>query len=218
MGAIFDLFIGYLQSFLTIFYDLTKMTGYANYGIAIILMTIFIKMLLYPLTVKQVKSMKAMQIIQPKMKKLQEKYKDKPEVLQREMAALYQSSGVNPLAGCLPLIAQMPILIGIFYAIRDYTYTGSPTFLWLDNLSLADPLYILPVLSAVTTFIQQKQTTTEMNQQAKIMMIFMPVFIGWISCSFPSGLVVYWVVSNIMQILQQWWMYRNEENSKEVAK
>lgn len=215
--ALFDAFIGYLQSFLTIFYDFSAMIGYANYGVAIILMTIVIKMILYPLTVKQVKSMKAMQEMQPQMKKIQEKYKGKPEVLQKEMAALYKTSGVNPLAGCLPLIAQMPILIGIFYAIRDYTYVGAPSFLWLANLSEADPLFILPVLSALTTYIQQKQTTAEMNQQAKMMMIFMPLFIGWISCTFPSGLVIYWVVSNIMQIAQQWWMYRDNKSENGEA-
>lgn len=217
MGALFDTFVGYLQSFLTIFYNFSEAIGYANYGVAIILMTIVIKTILYPLTVKQVKSMKAMQEMQPEMKKLQTKYKDKPELLQKEMAALYKNSGVNPLAGCLPLIAQMPILIGIFYAIRDYTYLGSPDFLWLTNLSHPDPFYILPVLSALTTYIQQKQTTTEVNQQTKMMMIFMPLFIGWISFTFPAGLVIYWVVSNIMQIAQQWWMYRSDDKVKGEA-
>lgn len=217
MGALFDTFVGYLQSFLTIFYNFSEAIGYANYGVAIILMTIVIKTILYPLTVKQVKSMKAMQEMQPEMKKLQTKYKDKPELLQKEMAALYKNSGVNPLAGCLPLIAQMPILIGIFYAIRDYTYIGSPDFLWLTNLSHPDPFYILPVLSALTTYIQQKQTTTEINQQTKMMMIFMPIFIGWISFTFPAGLVIYWVVSNMMQIAQQWWMYRSDDKVKGEA-
>lgn len=209
--VLFDTFVGYLQEFLTVFYHFSEAIGYANYGVAIILMTVVIKMVLYPLTVKQVKSMKAMQEMQPEMKKLQTKFKDKPEMMQKEMAALYKKSGVNPLAGCLPLIAQMPILIGIFYSIRDYTYVGSPSFLWLSNLSEPDHLYILPVLSALTTFIQQKQTMTESNQQTKMMMIFMPLFIGWISLTFPSGLVIYWVVSNIMQIAQQWWMYRSDK-------
>lgn len=215
--GLFDTFIGYLQAFLTFFYHLSESIGYANYGLAIILMTIVIKMVLYPLTVKQVKSMKAMQEMQPEMKKLQAKYKDKPEMLQKEMAALYKNSGVNPLAGCLPLIAQMPILMGIFYAIRDYTYIGSPSFLWLTNLSHADPYYILPVLSGLTTFIQQKQTMTEVNSQTKMMMIMMPIFIGGISITFPSGLVIYWVVSNLMQIAQQWWMYRGDEKIKGEA-
>lgn len=214
---IFDAFIGILQQVLEAFYAFSSLIGFENYGIAIILLTIVIKMVLYPLTIKQVKSMKAMQDMQPQVKKLQEKYKKSPEILQKEMAKIYKESGVNPLAGCLPLVAQMPILMGMFYALRDFQYVGDPSFLWLSNLSDVDPFYILPVLSAVTTFIQQKQTTSEMNQQMKMMMIFMPIFIGWISCTFPSGLVIYWVVSNIMQILQQWWMYRGETNVKKEA-
>lgn len=214
---IFDMLIGFLQSILEFFYHISGTIGLENYGLAIILMTIVIKLLLYPLTVKQVKSMKAMQDMQPEMKKLQEKHKKNPEVLQKEMAKLYKESGVNPLAGCLPLVAQMPILMGMFYALRDFNYVGDPQFLWMSSLSNADPFYILPVLSALTTFIQQKQTSAEMNQQTKMMMIFMPLFIGWISCTFPSGLVIYWVVSNLMQILQQWWMYRGENTIKREA-
>lgn len=220
MGGLFDTFIALLQSFLTFFYNVSAMTGIPNYGVAIILMTIVIKMLLYPLTVKQVRSMKAMQELQPKMKKIQDKYgKKDPQRMQQEVAALYKEAGVNPFAGCLPLLAQMPLLIGIFYAIRDYTYIGAPSFLWIENLSLHDPIYILPVLSALTTFIQQKQTTStngEINQQAKMMMYIMPVFIGYISISFPAGLVLYWAVSNIMQILQQWWMYRLDDKKEAV--
>jgi len=215
--GIFDTLIGWLQGILELFFQFSSMIGLENYGIAIVLMTIVIKMLLYPLTIKQVKSMKGMQDMQPEMKKLQEKYKKSPEILQKEMARLYKESGVNPLAGCLPLVAQMPILMGMFYALQSFTYAGDPSFLWVKNLSEADPYYILPVLSALTTFIQQKQTTTEANQQMKMMMIFMPLFIGWISCTFPAGLVIYWVVSNIMQILQQWWMYRGDNNSKKEA-
>ncbi|WP_371381829.1 YidC/Oxa1 family membrane protein insertase [Sporomusa aerivorans] len=199
-----------MQSALTFFYNLTVGAGIANYGLAIILLTIAIKLVLYPLTVKQVKSMKAMQDIQPKMKELQEKYKGNPEKLNKELASLYKEAGVNPLAGCLPLLVQMPFLIAIFFAIRDYQYAQQPpSFLWMKDLAQPDPTYILPVLSAVTTYIQQKQTTSEMTQQAKMMMIFMPLFIGYISLTFPGGLVLYWVVSNIFQIAQQWFMYRN---------
>ena len=213
----FDSFIAFLQAILTVFYNISGYIGFANYGVAIILMTIVIKILLYPLTVKQIKSMKAMQDLQPKMKEIQEKFKDKPEKLQQEMAALYKNSGVNPLAGCLPLLAQMPILMGIFFAIRDYKYIGDPTFFWLSNLSVADHIYVLPILSAVTTYIQQKQTMNDDNPQTKMMMYFMPIFIGYISINFPSGLVLYWVVSNIAQIIQQWWMYRDEAKVKEGA-
>ncbi|HWR44034.1 YidC/Oxa1 family membrane protein insertase [Sporomusa sp.] len=199
-----------MQSALTFFYNMTASIGFANYGIAIILLTIAIKALMYPLTVKQVKSMKAMQDIQPKMKELQEKYKGNPEKLNKELANLYKEAGVNPLAGCLPLLVQMPFLISIFFAIRDYQYAQlPPSFLWLPDLAQPDPTYILPVLSALTTYIQQKQTTTEMTQQNKMMLIFMPLFIGYISLTFPGGLVLYWVVSNTFQIAQQWFMYRN---------
>jgi len=206
--VLFDWAIGLLQDLLTFFYGITVSLGIANYGLAIILITLAIKLVLYPLTVKQVKGMKAMQDLQPKMKELQEKYKGNAEKLNKEMAILYKDSGVNPLSGCLPLLVQMPILMGIFFAIRDYQYAHTPSFFWMTDLSLPDPLYVLPILSAATTYIQQKQTTTDTNQQAKIMMNLMPLFIGYISLTFPAGLVLYWVMSNIFQIAQQWWMYR----------
>ena len=200
-------------------HSLTDLAGVGSYGLAIILLTVIIKMLLYPLTVKQVKSMKAMQELSPKMKKIQEKYKDNPQVMQQKVGALYKEAGVNPLAGCLPLVIQMPILMGMYYALYNFSYSSpeAAQFLWLPSMSEADPLYILPVLSAFTTFLQQKMTTTEMNQQMKIMMTVMPIFIGWISLTFPSGLVLYWVTMNVVQIAQQWWMYRGEGTKKEAA-
>lgn len=208
MFELFDSAILVLQDILNIFYQLTATLGFPSYGLAIILMTFVIKMIMYPLTVKQVKSMKGMQILQPKMKELQTKYKDKPEKLQQEMIKLYKETGVNPMAGCLPLVLQMPIFIIIFYGLRDFTFNGATSFLWLVDLAQPDPLYILPVLSALTTFYQQKQTSTEMNQQAKMMLMFMPLFIGYISTTFSSGLVLYWVTMNTVQIVQQWWMSR----------
>lgn len=196
------------------FYNLTAAVGFANYGIAIILMTILVKALMYPLTAKQVRSMKAMQELQPALKKLQKDYKNNPQLLQQKMAELYKESGVNPLAGCLPLLIQMPILMGVYYCLYGYTYSGDPTFLWLTSLSDTDPLYVLPILSALTTYIQQKQTMAnngQDNQQMKIMSYMMPLFIGWISLNFPSGLVVYWVTMNICQIAQQWYMFRSDK-------
>ena len=209
MFELFDSAILVLQDILNVFYQLTATLGFPSYGLAIILMTLVIKMLMYPLTVKQVKSMKGMQILQPKMKELQTKYKDKPEKLQQEMIRLYKETGVNPMAGCLPLVLQMPIFIVIFYGLRDFTFNGATSFLWLTDLAQPDPLYILPVLSALTTYYQQKQTSTEMNQQAKMMLMFMPLFIGYISTTFSSGLVLYWVTMNTVQIVQQWWMSRD---------
>lgn len=196
------------------FYNLTAAVGFANYGIAIILMTILVKALMYPLTAKQVRSMKAMQDLQPALKKLQKDYKNNPQLLQQKMAELYKEAGVNPLAGCLPLLIQMPILMGVYYCLYGYSYSGDPTFLWLTSLSDTDPLYVLPILSALTTYIQQKQTMAsngQDNQQMKIMSYMMPLFIGWISLNFPSGLVVYWVTMNLCQIAQQWYMFRGEK-------
>ena len=203
-------------------FAITSAAGFASYGWAIILLTIIVKMALYPLTVKQVKSMKAMQELSPKMKKIQEKYKDNPQVMQQKIGALYKDAGVNPLAGCLPLLIQMPILMGMYYSLYNFSYPTpeSAYFLWMTSMSDPDPLYILPVLSALTTFLQQKMTTTDSNNpQMKMMMFIMPLFIGWISINFPSGLVLYWVTMNVVQIAQQWLMYRGENTApkKEAA-
>ena len=208
-----------LQFVLGGLYNINSMFGLVSYGYAIILLTIIVKFLLYPLTVKQVKSMKAMQEIAPKMKKIQEKYKDNPQVMQQKVAALYQEAGVNPLAGCLPLLVQMPILMGMYYSLYNLEYPSADAaqFLWLPSLSQADPYYILPILNVLTTFYQTRQTSDMSNPQMKMMMLIMPLFIGFISLTFPSGLVLYWVVMNICQILQQWWIYR-EGGPAEQAK
>ena len=208
-----------LQLVLGGLYNINSMFGLVSYGYAIILLTIIVKFLLYPLTVKQVKSMKAMQEIAPKMKKIQEKYKDNPQVMQQKVAALYKDAGVHPLAGCLPLLVQMPILMGMYYSLYNLEYPSADAaqFLWLPSLSEADPYYILPILNVLTTFYQTRQTSDMSNPQMKMMMLIMPLFIGFISLTFPSGLVLYWVVMNLCQILQQWWIYR-EGGPAEQAK
>ena len=211
--------VSLLQFVLGGLYNVNSMFGLVSYGYAIILLTIVVKFLLYPLTVKQVKSMKAMQEIAPKMKKIQEKYKDNPQVMQQKVAAMYQEAGVNPLAGCLPLLIQMPILMGMYYSLYNFEYPSADAsqFLWLPSLSEADPYYILPILNVLTTFYQTRQTSDMSNPQMKMMMLIMPLFIGFISLTFPSGLVLYWVVMNLCQIVQQWWIYR-EGGPAEKAK
>lgn len=218
LSSIFNPLVEALEFVLGFLHDIFSLAGIESYGVAIIVLTIIIKMIFYPLTVKQVKSMKAMQELQHKMKKLQDKYKNDPKRLQQEMGALYRNAGVNPLAGCLPLLVQMPFLMGMFYALQSLDYGGDPTFLWIENLSNPDPFYILPVLSAVSTYVLQKQTASssgsaQMQMQMKIMAVVMPLFIGWISCNFAAGLVIYWIVNNVIQILQQWWMYRHEDTA-----
>lgn len=219
-GSIFAPIENLLHFAIELLYSITESLGFGSYGLAIILLTIIIKTLLYPLTAKQMQSMKAMQMLQPKMKKLQEKYKDNPQMFQQKMAELYQNAGVNPLAGCLPMLIQMPILMGMYYALFNFDYGGvEPSFLWLPSLSQTDPMYILPVLSALTTYLQQKISMTETTQQTKMLMIILPLFIGWISLNFPSGLVLYWVTMNIVQIVQQQWIYKKDitKENKEAA-
>lgn len=201
---------------LTTLYSLLERFGVGSYGLAIIILTVIIKIILYPLTKKQIESMKAMQEIAPKMKKLQEKHKDNPQLLQQKMIQLYQDAGVNPMAGCLPMLIQMPILMAMYYTFFSFDYGGStPSFLWVPNLSETDPLYILPLLAAGSTFLMQKISTVEVNQQTKIMMIFFPLFMGFISLNLPAGLVLYWATQNVVQIVQQLLIYRKTDTNSE---
>ena len=215
-GSVFEPIENLLHFMMEVLYNVTDKLGFGSYGLAIILLTIIVKVALYPLTVKQIKSMKAMQEIQPELQKLQEKHKNNPQMLQMKMMELYRDKGVNPMAGCLPLVIQMPILMGMYYALYNFDYGGAaPSFLWLPSLSETDPNYILPVLAAATTLIQQKMTTMQQTQQTKMLMIVMPLFIGWLSLTFPSGLVLYWVTMNFVQIFQQWWIYREDDAGSE---
>ncbi len=204
-------------------YQLTEMLGFGSYGLAIIILTVLMKIILYPLTVKQLKSMRAMQEIQPKMQRLQEKYKDNPQLMQQKLMKLYQDAGVNPAAGCLPMLAQMPILMAMYYTLFNFDYGGvAPSFLWLPSLSETDPTYILPLISALSTYVLQKISAVSMpnsGQQTKIFMIIMPIFIGWISLNFPAGLVLYWITMNVVQMIQQFWVYRSidKQSDKEAS-
>ena len=215
-GSIFEPIENILHFLMEVLYNLTAQLGFGSYGLAIILLTIIVKAALYPLTVKQLRSMKAMQEIQPELQKLQEKHKNNPQMLQMKMMELYKERGVNPMAGCLPLLIQMPILMGMYYALFHFDYGGAaPSFLWLPSLSETDPLYILPILAMATTLIQQKMSTMQQTQQTKMLMVIMPLFIGWLSLTFPSGLVLYWVTMNVVQIVQQWWIYRSDDQNLE---
>ncbi|MEJ6951944.1 YidC/Oxa1 family membrane protein insertase [Natronospora cellulosivora (SeqCode)] len=185
-----------------------------NYGVAIIILTVLVRVILYPLTVKQTKSMKAMQELQPEMKKLQEKYKDDKDKLNQEMMKLYQERGANPLGGCFPLILSMIIIIPLFRAIQDMDMTGT-TFLWVTNLN--EPDMILVLLNGLAmvgqTYITQK--TSGAAQQNKMMMWGMPIFIVAISAGFPAGVLIYWVTQTILHALQQWYINANDTGGPE---
>ena len=151
--------------------------------------------------------MKAMQELGPKLAALQAQYKDKAKQ-QEEIAKLYKKAGVNPMAGCLPSLIQMPVLASMFYALRNFSYISHPGFLWIKTLAGRDPFYILPVLAAITTYISSRQTMVRSGSQNAGMSVIMPLVIGYMAIHFPAGLGLYWVVSNLFQIVQQRIIYR----------
>ncbi|MFH1911137.1 MAG: membrane protein insertase YidC [Pseudomonadota bacterium] len=187
--------------------------GYVhNYGIAIIVLTILIKLIFWPLGNKSYKSMKEMQKLQPKMVALREKYKGDKTRLSQESMALYKTHKVNPLGGCLPMIVQIPVFFGLYKALLyAIELRHSPFFWWIQDLSAKDPYYITPIVMGATMFIQQKMTPTGADpMQAKIM-LFMPIIFTFMFLSFPSGLVIYWLFNNIISIAQQ--VYINKQPS-----
>nr|WP_163531281.1 YidC family membrane integrase SpoIIIJ [Halobacillus ihumii] len=178
-----------------------------NYGLSIIIVTIIIRVVLLPLNVKQLKSSKAMQDIQPQLQELRSKYSSKDaqsqQKLQQETMQLFQKNGVNPLAGCLPIVVQMPILIGFYHAIMRTETIQTHSFLWME-LGQSDPF--LAILTAATTFLQQKLMmaggAAGQNPQMQMMLYIMPIMIGTFAFFFPSALALYWIVGNIVMILQ----------------
>ncbi len=188
-----------------IFYVLRFIHDYVgNYGVTIILLTCMIKLLFVPLQYKSYKSMKMMQLIQPKIKEVQEKYKGDRDRLNKELMKLYRDQKVNPLGGFLPMFLQMPVFISLFNVLyMTIDLRQAPFMLWVTDLSLQDPFYVLPVLMGVTMFIQQKITPNTMDPtQAKIMLI-LPIGMTFLFINFPAGLVLYWLTNNTLTITQQ---------------
>jgi YidC/Oxa1 family membrane protein insertase len=194
------------------FMDWVAQHLWGQYGLAILVVTIIIRFLILPLTLKQYKSSKAMQALQPEMKKLKEKYKDDPKKQQEETMKLFQQNGVNPLAGCFPLLIQMPFLIALYQAIIRNESIREHSFLWM-RLGEPDPYYILPAIAALTTFVQQKvMMATQPNNmqmpQMKMLLYLFPVMIFVMSMNFASALPLYWVYTNIFTIVQTYYIYR----------
>lgn len=188
-----------------------------NWGFAIIVLTILIKIVLYPLQHKSIISMRKMQKLQPKVEAIKSRYKkakSDPEQRQKmnmDVMKLYQTEGVNPMGGCLPMVLQLPIFWG-FYGLlsRAIELRGAPFILWIHDLSTKDPYYITPILMTITMFIQQTLTPTTVDPAQKRMFMIMPLLFGFFFKELPSGLVIYWLVQNILGIVQQlimnkWW-------------
>lgn len=197
--------MNYVTSLLTgVIEALHGLTG--NYGLAIIILTVLIRLVILPLTASQTRAMKKMQELQPEIQKLQKKYRNDPQRLNQETMALWREHKVNPLSGCLPILIQLPILWAFFAALRGYDFRADPAFLWLPDLSAPDPV-ILPLLTALTTYWMTRMTTpATADPSQRVMLYVMPVFLGWVTRTFPAGLAVYWVTSNVFSIVQQYFL------------
>jgi YidC/Oxa1 family membrane protein insertase len=188
-----------------------------NYGVAVILLTVLIKLIFWPLSQKSYKSMDQMKKLQPMLTKLREKYADDKERMNQEVMQLYKTYKVNPAGGCLPMVVQIPVFFGLYKALLGsielrhaafITHVPFTNLVWLADLSVKDPYYVTPLIMGATMFIQQKMTPTGGDPtQAKIMLL-MPVVFTFMFLNFPAGLVVYWLVNNVLSIAQQWWMMR----------
>jgi len=184
-----------------------------NWGVSIIVLTILIKILFWPLTNKSFKSMKGMQKLQPEIKELKEKHKDNKEEFAKQQMALFKRYKVNPLGGCLPMVLQIPVFIALYRALMDSIELRHAAFIpfWINDLAAKDPTYIAPLVMGASMFLQQKMTPTTVDPaQAKIMM-FMPVMFTVMFLNFPSGLVIYWLINNLISIAQQ--VYINKKPS-----
>ncbi|SDF48443.1 protein translocase subunit yidC [Fontibacillus panacisegetis] len=190
------------------------------YGIAILIMVLIVRTLILPLTLKQVKSSKAMQAIQPEIQKIREMYKDNPEQQQQETMKLFQENKVNPMAGCFPLIIQMPVFIALYNSIYYNSAIRDHSFLWLQ-LGEPDKLFILPLLAALTTFIQTKMMSninpSGMQGPMKFMMFIYPVLIFIMAYNFAAALPLYWIFSNLYTIAQNFFIYRNKDGQPAAA-
>lgn len=208
-------FVQWFASVIEFMYGLTNSIGVPNYGLAIIFLTIVIKIIIFPLTQKQMKSMRGMQEIQPKVKYLQEKYKNDPQKMQEKVMQLYQEHGVNPFGGCLPLLIQMPIFIAFYQSLYQFKFSVAEhaRFLWIPDIGQPDSLYILAILAAATTYLQQRVAMVDTKDPTqKSMLYIMPLFMAWIAATMPAGLPLYWVTFNILGILQQ--LYVNWSSNK----
>ena len=189
-----------------IFWLLEKIHGYVgNWGWAIILLTVLIKLVFFPLSAASYKSMARMKEVQPRLMAMREQYKSEPQKLNQAMMEMYRKEKINPLGGCLPVVIQIPVFIALYWVLlSSVEMRGAPWVLWIHDLSVPDPYYILPVIMAISMFVQTKLNPTPPDPiQAKVMM-YMPIIFSVMFFFFPAGLVLYWVVNNLLSIAQQW--------------
>ena len=189
-----------------------------NWGWAIILLTVLIKLIFFPLSAASYKSMAKMRLVTPKLTKLKETYGDDKARLNQEMMELYKKEKINPLGGCLPILVQIPVFLSLYWVLLGAVeMRNAPWMGWITDLSVKDPYYVLPLIMGVTMLVQTKLNPTPPDpMQAKIMMIMPIVFTGMF-LFFPAGLVLYWTVNNLLSIAQQWQITRMVEGGKKAA-
>jgi len=215
-----ELFERVADFFGRIFFPLTNLLGggleFLNahgipWWLSIAILTVLVRSLLFPLTIRQVKSMRAMQDLKPEMDRIRAKYKDNRQKQQEELMKLYQERKVNPFGSCLPLLVQMPIFIAMFYVIRGFANTHESFteggILWFQDLSVQDPFYILPILSAVTMLAASEITSKNIDPQQRWLMRILPVVFTIFLLTFPAGLFMYWITSNLVTLVQNYVIY-----------
>ncbi len=181
-----------------------------NFGIDIIILSILLKVIFLPLTQISFKSMKEMQKVQPEMARLKETYKEDKTKLQQEIMLLYKRRKINPMSGCLPMLIQIPVFIALYNALQNaIEMRHAPFLLWIRDLSAKDPIYITPLIMGATMVIQQKMTPTAADPAKAKLFLLMPVMFTFLFLSFPSGLVLYWLVTNVLSIAHQYYLNKN---------
>ncbi len=201
-----EIWHGFQVLLTNIFVFFTNWSG--NYVLGILLLTLLVRVVLLPLGITQARSMQKMAKVAPRQRELQKRHKGDPQKLNAEIAKLYKEEGVNPAAGCLPLILQLPIMYALFDVLRQFHYKSNLGWLFWHNLAKPDPTFILPILVAASTFFMQRQTMQMTPQQPgmessqKMMLWVMPIIFGFVAYRFPAGLAIYYVISNLFQVVQ----------------
>jgi YidC/Oxa1 family membrane protein insertase len=185
-----------------------------NWGWSIILVTVIIKLIFFKFSESSYKSMAKMRALAPKLKELKERYGSDRQKMSQETMKLYQKEKVNPIGGCLPMLIQIPVFIALYYVIIEAVQLRqAPFMLWIQDLSVQDPYYILPVIMGISMFVQQKLNPAPPDPMQAKMFMLMPIFFTFLFAAFPSGLVLYWTANNLLSLLQQWYIMRRYERT-----
>lgn len=218
--------VNFLTSIFTALHNFVVNIGITHVGtsyvLAIFILTLIVRLILLPLNIKQIRSQSKMQEVQPIVQEMQKKYKNDPQKAQMEMMKIYKENNVSPLSGCLPLLIQMPILFALYGVFTSINVQGA-SFLWIPNLYAKDPFYILPILSAATTYLSSyltTKTTANTSQPGGMNMgsmnIGMSLMMGFMALNFRSALVLYWIMGNLIQLVQTYFLVIRPANKKKA--